>query len=87
MSKKQPKADGKRGITLQTPVFLPSITTELYAQLTGQTVDTVRGQMRLGHLPSIKVGRYRHINLVALTRLCEDQAAAILKSVDSVTAR
>jgi len=50
---------------------VPVITGDKYAQLTGLTNDTVRGQMDKGVLPTIKIGRRRMINLVALKKMCE----------------
>ena len=54
----------KHIILLATPVM----TQERYAQLTGLTEGQVRGQIEKGHLPSMKIGRLRMVNIAALSQ-------------------
>lgn len=54
---------------LQVPV--PVITRERFAQLTGLEEGVIRGMIDKGYLPTVKIGRYRLINLTQLTRECE----------------
>mgnify|MGYP002713111090 CR=1 FL=1 len=46
----------------------PVMTTEKFADLTGVTHQTVVGLIKKGHLPSIKIGRRRWVNVAAFTR-------------------
>ena len=55
-------------------VFIPLCTVENFARSAGLTTDAVRGQIRLGHLPTIKIGRYRYINLAEISRRCIEEA-------------
>ncbi|WP_299947174.1 hypothetical protein [uncultured Microbulbifer sp.] len=52
------------------PVKAPVSTQEQYAIDTGLTLPTVRGQVERGHLPTIKIGRYRFINIIKLAQRC-----------------
>lgn len=66
----QPALTDMEGIA----VFFPTMTIQRYANGAGLSIDTVRGMVRLGHLPTIKTGKYRLINMVALLRMCQDAA-------------
>lgn len=62
---------------MKNPAF-PSIkcpvsTQEEYANEAGHSIQTVRGQVARGHLPTIKIGRYRMINLMQLARRCMEE--------------
>ncbi|AXY44348.1 MAG: DNA-binding protein [Halomonas sp.] len=46
------------------------MTLERFSELSGLTVDTVRGQIQQGNLPFIKVGRRRLVNVALLTAEC-----------------
>ncbi|WHI46782.1 hypothetical protein [Microbulbifer sp. VAAF005] len=52
--------------SIKTPVC----TQEQYAVDAGHTLKTVRAQVDRGYLPTIKIGRYRMINLMQLSRMC-----------------
>lgn len=47
-------------------VFVPVMTKEQFAQATGLSADVIRGQISRGYLPTVKLGRYRLINVEAL---------------------
>ncbi len=42
-----------------------------FAEMVGLSQGTVQGMIEKGHLPSIKIGRHRLINLVALNKACQ----------------
>ena len=48
-------------------LFSPMCTKERFAELTGLEVGVVRGMLEKGHLPTVKVGKYRLINLALLS--------------------
>lgn len=48
----------------------PVMTQERFANETGLRPEQVRGQVARGHLPTIKVGKLRMINLIQLARMC-----------------
>lgn len=52
---------------LMPPLVVPVMTREQFASNTGLGEDVVRGLIEKGHLPSIKVGRYRLVNIARLT--------------------
>lgn len=54
----------KQIILLATPVM----TQERFAQLTGLTEGQVRGMIEKGHLPSLKIGKPRLVNIAALSQ-------------------
>lgn len=54
----------------QVPANVPVMTLERFAELSGLTVDTVYGHIRRGYLPSVKMGRYRLINITQLHIQC-----------------
>ncbi|ATJ81232.1 DNA-binding protein [Halomonas beimenensis] len=54
----------------QVPANVPVMTIERFAELSGLTPDTVRGQLQQGNLPVIKVGRRRLVNVALLTAEC-----------------
>lgn len=62
----------------ETPAFpisthVPLMTRERFASLTGLDDGVLRGMINKGYLPTLKVGRYRLINLIALSRQCEEE--------------
>lgn len=60
--------------TVQQPVlFSPVCTKERFSELTGLEVGVIQGQINNGHLPTVKIGRYRLINLVVLARECIEE--------------
>lgn len=54
----------KHIILIATPVM----TQERFAQLTGLTEGQVRGMIEKGHLPSMKIGKPRLVNVAALSQ-------------------
>ena len=54
-------------------VFFPVMTREKFAELSGLAEGVIQGMIEKGHLPSIKIGRYRLVNVA---RLAEDCSAA-----------
>lgn len=54
----------KQVILIATPVM----TQERFAQLTGLTEGQVRGMIEKGHLPSMKIGKPRLVNVAALSQ-------------------
>jgi len=46
---------------------------ERYSQLTGLTEGQVRGQIEKGHLPSLKIGRVRMVNIALLSQQVMDK--------------
>jgi len=54
----------KHVILIATPVM----TQERFSQLSGLTEGQVRGQIEKGHLPSLKIGRVRLVNVAALSQ-------------------
>jgi len=59
----------KQIILLATPVM----TQERFAQLTGLTEGQVRGMIEKGHLPSLKIGKPRMVNIAALSQDAMDK--------------
>lgn len=66
---------------LLPPLVVPIVTKERFAELSGLAEGVVQGMIEKGHLPSIKFGRYRMVNLALLMKDCvtlaleEEQAA------------
>ena len=46
----------------------PVVTKRRFSGMSGLTEETIRGMAERGHLPTIKVGRHRMINVAAITR-------------------
>lgn len=64
----------------------PVMTKERFAELVGVEVGVVRGMLDRGHLPSIKIGRHRLINLAMLQMRClTEQPEYLIKGVSSGT--
>src|SRR5690606_40716640 len=58
-----------------TPPFallsaVPVMTKERFAELVGVEVGVVRGMLDRSHLPSVKIGRHRFVNVAALHWRC-----------------
>ena len=51
----------------------PVMTQERFSQLSGLTEGQVRGQIEKGHLPSLKIGRVRLVNIAALSQEALEQ--------------
>lgn len=75
-------------IQIQSEVYLsvlpPLVSRELFAQVTGASMDTVRGWAQTDTIPTVKIGRQRLINL---GRLIQDlnQGKRIFKQGDYQT--
>lgn len=54
-------------------VFVPSMTVQKYADSVGLTKKTVEKQIERGYLPTAKQGRYRMVNIAAMTADLIDQ--------------
>ena len=50
------------------PVSTPLATKERFSEMTGLGEDVIRGMIERGHLPSVKVGRYRLVNVALLNQ-------------------
>jgi len=59
------------------PVFFPVMTKEKFAELSGLAEGVIQGMIEKGHLPSIKIGRYRLVNVAKLAVECGDKAGAV----------
>jgi excisionase family DNA binding protein len=63
----------KEGVCIDSLVFAgpvvgPVVTKRLFAQLTGLTEETIRGMIERGHLPTVKIGKHRMVNVALLTK-------------------
>ncbi|MFC3282850.1 DNA-binding protein [Litchfieldella rifensis] len=54
----------------QVPATVPTMTIERFSQLSGLDEGVIYGHVRRGYLPTIKVGRYRLINVALLNAQC-----------------
>lgn len=54
--------------TIYIPVFVPTLTIEKYAHSIGVSPDVVDGWIKRGYIPTVKIGRRRLVNIVAMTR-------------------
>ncbi|GAB3342342.1 MULTISPECIES: DNA-binding protein [Chromohalobacter] len=57
----------------QIPPFVPVMTIERFAQMSGLEEGVIQGHIRRGYLPTIKLGRYRVINLSLLQMQCLEE--------------
>lgn len=51
-------------------VYSPLVTRERFSELSGLGEETIRGMVDKGHLPTVKVGKHRMINLALLNESC-----------------
>lgn len=54
---------------------LPIMEWSRFAELVGLPRDVIRGMMDKDHLPSVKFGKRRFVNLAALTQMCLSEGA------------
>lgn len=54
----------------QVPATVPAMTIERFSQLSGLDEGVIQGHIRRGYLPTIKIGRYRMINVALLNAQC-----------------
>lgn len=57
----------------QVPATVPLMTIERFSELTGLDQGVIYGQIRNGHLPAVKIGRYRMVNIALLQAQCLTQ--------------
>jgi len=57
--------------------FVPVCTRERFAQFSGLDEGVIRGMCDRGYLPTIKLGKYSLINLVALIQQCQQTDEAV----------
>lgn len=55
------------------PSSAPLMTKARFSEISGLTEETLRGMIERGHLPTLKVGKHRMINVALLTKECLDQ--------------
>ena len=46
----------------------PVVTKRMFSEMSGLTEETIRGMIERGHLPTVKVGKHRMINVALLTK-------------------
>lgn len=46
----------------------PIMTKKMFSQLTGLTEETIRGMVERGHLPTLKIGKHRMVNVALITK-------------------
>ena len=46
----------------------PVVTQKLFSQLTGLSEETIRGMINRGHLPTVRIGRHRLVNVALITK-------------------
>lgn len=55
------------------PSATPIVTKARFSEMSGLTEETLRGMIERGHLPTLKVGKHRMINVALLTKECLEQ--------------
>lgn len=55
------------------PPAAPIMTKARFSEISGLSEETLRGMIERGHLPTLKVGKHRTINVALLTKECLDQ--------------
>lgn len=63
------EAEQKPAIQATTPI----VTKARFSEMSGLTEETLRGMIERGHLPTLKVGKHRMINVALLTKECLEQ--------------
>lgn len=51
----------------------PLMTKNKFSELSGLSEEIIRGMVDRGHLPSMKIGKHRMINIAVLQRECLEQ--------------
>lgn len=51
----------------------PLVTKALFSTMSGLSEEILRGMIERGHLPSMKIGKHRMINVALLTKECLEQ--------------
>jgi excisionase family DNA binding protein len=57
------------------PVVFPVMTKEKFAEFSGLTRGVIQGMIEKGHLPSVKIGRHRLVNVALLAMECTGREA------------
>jgi len=55
------------------PPAAPIMTKARFSEISGLSEEILRGMIERGHLPTLKVGKHRMINVALLTKECLDQ--------------
>lgn len=63
------ETEQKPAIQAATPI----VTKARFSEMSGLTEETLRGMIERGHLPTLKVGKHRMINVALLTKECLEQ--------------
>lgn len=63
------ETEQKTAIQATTPI----VTKARFSEMSGLTEETLRGMIERGHLPTLKVGKHRMINVALLTKECLEQ--------------
>jgi len=58
---------------MSIPMSVPVVTKARFSEMSGLTEETLRGMIERDHLPTLKVGKHRMINVALLTKECLDQ--------------
>ena len=58
---------------MEVMAFVPVMDREQFATLTGLSHATVRGMIERGHLPTIRIGKRRLVNIAQLTKEAIEQ--------------
>jgi len=69
---------------------VPVMTKERFAELVGVEVGVVRGMLDRGHLPALKIGRHRLVNVAALQARClvkDSESGFLIKEEPAVYGR
>lgn len=59
----------KKALQATTPI----VTKARFSEMSGLTEETLRGMIERGHLPTLKIGKHRMINVALLTQECLEQ--------------
>jgi NDP-sugar pyrophosphorylase family protein len=54
-------------------ILPPYVTKKRFSELSGLEEEVIRGMIDKGHLPTVKIGRYRLINLTLITKEALEQ--------------
>lgn len=55
------------------PSTTPIVTKARFSEMSGLSEEILRGMIERGHLPTLKVGKHRMINVALLTKECLEQ--------------
>ena len=63
------ETESKQAVASATPI----VTKARFSEMSGLTEETLRGMIERGHLPTMKIGKHRMINVALLTKECLEQ--------------